>query len=215
MENFVNEVFLNDLLLHTTLPNSWDSSYKITYMDISHIINFIDQHASLSSLDLVKGINLLMNYDFTTSGIIKKPSNFKRKMESLLKKHKNDPVFLNLPVPELVISHVSNFPHSSSSLGEYCDKMSFTKDNIENYEAFSGPPFFNFTVGAIFELEDFCIKKYSWDTFSLILSTFTGQNKITQQALRQKIENLRVKLANLKKVPLDKCGNSVERFHEI
>ena len=96
---------------------------------------------------------------------------------------------MNLPVPELKnddnIKESSSCPHSSLSLGPYSDNIGFGINDINNYKSFCGQKYFQFTNGSIFEIGQSCRRHFTWDHFSLLLATFTNEEKISPQLLKK------------------------------
>ena len=126
------------------------------------------------------------NHDYVTS-IRKKPTSFIRKIEKKIK----DKSEVNLPVPELkndgYIKESSSCPHSLLSLGPYSVNIGFGINGISNYKSFCGQKYFQFTNGSILEIRSLSLgqQAFTWDHFSLLLTTFTGEEKISPQLLKK------------------------------
>ena len=98
---------------------------------------------------------------------------------------------MNLLVPELKnddnIKESSSCPHSSLSLGPYSDNIGFVINDINNYKLFCGQKYFQFTNGSILEIGQYGRWHFIWDHFSLLLATFTGEEKISPQLLKKNL----------------------------
>ena len=101
------------------------------------------------------------------SALIKKPSNFKRK---LVKENRNNSQFFSSLVPELNLEAEDN-NNSLDSLGSYCDKVGLTKTSFQNYSSLLGDPL-KFSNESIIDLNKYQAGKYNWKTFFFIISKF-------------------------------------------
>ena len=84
MDTQFTETFLNNLVFNNKLPDSWDFSYKITYGDVVKLFDFLDKE-NLSISSILSPFNLMCKSDM--GALIKKPSNFKRKVLKLVKEN--------------------------------------------------------------------------------------------------------------------------------
>ena len=92
------------------------------------------------------------------SALIKKTSNFKRKVLKLVKENQNSSQFFSRSVPELNLEAEDNV-NTLDSFGPYCNKVSLTKNSLQNYSSFSGDPL-KFSNGSIIELNKYRASKY-------------------------------------------------------
>ena len=95
---------------------------------------------------------------------------------------------MNLPVPELKNDgniKESSCLHSSLSLGPYSDDIDFNISDTNNYKSFCGQKYFQFTNGSMFEIGQYHHRNFTWDHFSLLLATFTGEEKMCLFFLNQ------------------------------
>ena len=122
------------------------------------------------------------------SALIKKPSNFKRK---LVKENRNNSQFFSSLVPELNLEAEDN-NNLVDSLGSYCDKVGLTKTSFQNYSSLLGDPL-KFSNGSIIDLNKYQAGKYNWKTFFFIISKFTGEAELSEQVLRRKVEDMYLK----------------------
>ena len=132
------------------------------------------------------------------SALIKKPSNFKRKVLKLAKENQNNIQFFSSLVPEINLEAEDDV-NSLDSLGPYCDKVGLTKTSFQNYSSFSGDPL-KFSNGSIIELNKYRAGKYNWKTFSFSISKFIGEAELSEQVLRRKVQDI-----YLKKSKLNQC----------
>ena len=196
MEKQFDKVNLNELILNHKIPDGWDFAYQLTYNDLSKIIESM-YALNQPSTSIANIVDLLTNHHEYVEVIRKKPSNFIRKIESKVNS-KNAEHIIYLPIPELSTKD-SCCPHSSVSLGPYCDKISFNINTIKKYETFRGPPYFKFTNGSIFEIGQYRQDRITWNHFTNLVSIFSGETKVSPQTLKNKFDAISNTQTNLLK----------------
>ena len=165
-----------DLILKHKIPDGWNCAYQLTYNDLSKTIESM-YAVNQPSSSIANIVDILTDHHEYVEVIKKNPSNFIRKIESKVNS-KNAEHVIYLPVPELSTKD-SCCPHSSVSLGPYCDMISFNINTIKEYETFRGPPCFKFTKGSIFEIGQYCRDRFTWDYLTILISTFSGETKVS------------------------------------
>ena len=109
---------------------------------------------------------------------------------------------MNLPVPEFKNDDnikESSCPHSSLSLSPYSDDIVSNINDTNNYKSFGGPKRFQFTNGSVFEIVQYRCRNFTWDHFSLLLATLTGEQKISPQLLKKEFDTILTTRSNLLK----------------
>ena len=203
MENKFNSINLDDLIAGKA-PEDWDFSYNLTFCDVFQILTKIHEK-NLAESCIIEAMQLLSNNKEGLEKIAKKPSNFTRKItkkasENIIPSKKE--VNIHSPVPELIQkSSFTEADKSSNSIGPYCDKLLFFLNVLCNYVSFSGPQFFDFNNGSIYELYQHIIlgSGETWDYFSNLLAKFTGKNKLSAQCLQGKVTSMLTKRSTLLK----------------
>ena len=119
------------------------------------MFDFLDKE-NLSISSILSPFNFLCKSD--VSALIKKTSNFKRKVLKLVKENQNSSQFFSRSVPELNLEAEDNV-NTLDSFGPYCNKVGLTKNSLQNYLSFSGDPL-KFSNGSIIELNKYRASKY-------------------------------------------------------
>ena len=86
-----------------------------------------------------------------------------------------------------------------NSLGPYCDKVGLTKTSLHNCSSLSEVPL-KFSNGSIIDLNKYWTGNNNWKTFSFVISKFTGKAELSEQVLRQKLEDIYLNKSKLKNI---------------
>eukprot|EP00111_Clytia_hemisphaerica_P012439 TCONS_00036500-protein len=172
----VNNTFcrehINKILCDKELPEYWGKDSKVTFRMLSEIFSYLDENRLSNSGSLVSILDVLCGKE--TLPIIKKPSNFIRKMKLFMRKNSN---CLDNYVKDLYESDGK----TSFYIGPLCSRFGLTSEKINPNDSNCLKNSFEGIVvnrnenaisnGLLLELKSFCLSHgFSWAKFHQCVS---------------------------------------------